>query len=173
MTESLNFSAIILAAGKGTRMKSDIPKVLHKVAGLEMIFHVINAAQSAGVSHTTIVTSPIQVDLRDNILAKASDYNLTMAVQEQQLGTGDAVKAALPLGGNPDKVLILFGDTPLMRPDVLQQMVGDSSDITLLGFMTDTPDGYVILRRILIIRTAEFKIGGIEIKLVLKVTFFM
>ena len=142
MTESLNFSAIILAAGKGTRMKSDIPKVLHKVAGLEMIFHVINSAQSAGVSHTTIVTSPIQVDLRDNILAKASDYNLTMAVQEQQLGTGDAVKAALPLAGNPDKVLILFGDTPLMRPDVLQQMVGDSSDITLLGFMTDTPDGY-------------------------------
>ena len=142
MTDSRKFSAIILAAGKGTRMKSGLPKVLHKVAGLEMIFHVINAAQSAGVLHTTIVTSPIQEDLRNNILAKASDESLTMAVQQEQLGTGDAVKAAIPLAGNPDKVLILFGDTPLMRPDVLQQMVEDSADITLLGFMTDTPDGY-------------------------------
>lgn len=142
MTDSRKFSAIILAAGKGTRMKSGLPKVLHKVAGLEMIFHVINAAQSAGVLHTTIVTSPIQEDLRNNILAKASDESLTMAVQQEQLGTGDAVKAAIPLAGNPDKVLILFGDTPLVRPDVLQQMVEDSTDITLLGFMTDTPEGY-------------------------------
>ena len=142
MTDSRKFSAIILAAGKGTRMKSDLPKVLHKVAGLEMIFHVINAAQSAGVSHTTVVTSPIQEDLRNNILSKASDTPLTMAVQQEQLGTGDAVKAALPLAGNPDKALILFGDTPLMRPDVLQQMVEDSADITLLGFKTDIPDGY-------------------------------
>ncbi len=88
MTISGKFSAIILAAGKGTRMKSDIPKVLHKVAGLEMIFHVINAVQSAGVSSTTIVTSPFQEDLRNNILANAQTEKLTMAIQEDQLGTG-------------------------------------------------------------------------------------
>jgi bifunctional UDP-N-acetylglucosamine pyrophosphorylase/glucosamine-1-phosphate N-acetyltransferase len=142
MTDSVKFSAIILAAGNGTRMKSDIPKVLHKVAGLEMIFHVINAAQSAGVAHTTIVTSPVQEDLRKNILANAQTEKLTMAVQEHQLGTGDAVKAAIPLSGDPDKALVLFGDTPLMRPEVLKQMINDSADLTLLGFFTDTPDGY-------------------------------
>ncbi len=142
MTNSIKFSAIILAAGKGTRMKSDIPKVLHKVAGLEMIFHVINAAQSAGVSNTTIVTSPFQEDLRNNILANAQTENMTMAIQEDQLGTGDAVKAAMPLSSASDKVLILFGDTPLMRPEVLKQMVEDSAGLTLLGFNTDTPEGY-------------------------------
>ena len=142
MTNTIKFSAIILAAGKGTRMKSNIPKVLHKVAGLEMIFHVINAAQSAGVSSTTIVTSPFQEDLRNNILANAHAGNLTTAIQEDQLGTGDAVKAALPLSSAPDKVLVLFGDTPLMRPEVLKQMVEDSAELTLLGFNTDKPEGY-------------------------------
>ena len=90
----------------------------------------------------TIVTSPFQEDLRNNILANAQAEKLTMAIQEDQLGTGDAVKAAMPLSGAPDKVLILFGDTPLMRPEVLKQMVEDSADLTLLGFNTDTPEGY-------------------------------
>ncbi len=144
MTNHRKFSAIILAAGKGTRMKSDLPKVLHKVAGLEMILHVINAAKSAGNSNINIVTSPSQEALRDKLLAHSDELNIpmTMAIQEQQLGTGDAVKAALPLSGAADKVLILFGDTPLMRSEILKQMVEDSADVTLLGFKAENPDGY-------------------------------
>lgn len=140
MAKAHKFSAIILAAGRGARMKSDLPKVLHCVAGLEMVFHVLKAVKSSGAEHTTVVTSPDQDALRDRL--QTADAALHMATQERPLGTGDAVKTALPLPGSPDRVLILFGDTPLMRPEILRQMVQDGSDVTLLGFHTPAPDGY-------------------------------
>ena len=85
-------AAIILAAGAGTRMKSALPKVLHKVAGLPLLGHVIAALRAAGVEQIVVVTSPAGEAVRDY----AGALGCVSAVQHQQLGTGHAAAAAKP-----------------------------------------------------------------------------
>ena len=87
-----NFVSVILAAGKGTRMKSARPKVLHPVAGMSMLGHVVRAVADAGGTETVLVTSPDQDEVRQ-AAAKIAP-GIRHAVQTEQLGTGDAVKAA-------------------------------------------------------------------------------
>lgn len=146
------FAAIILAAGKGTRMKSSVPKVMHKVAGLAMLGHAMAVAKNAGVTQTIIVCAPSQDDVRH--LATSLDEKAVTVVQEKQLGTGDAVRSALPallrsasLGKkNISRVIVMFGDTPLMRPAIIAALLNEKAKLAVLGFTTNEPQGYGRIR---------------------------
>jgi len=110
---------VILAAGKGTRMKSQLPKVMHKIAGRPMLGWLIEVAESLNPEKIIVVTAPGM----DNVAAAAAPHQV--AIQEEQRGTGDAVKPALEhLKGFTGKVLILLGDEPFLDRAVLEEMIG-------------------------------------------------
>ncbi len=135
-----DFGAIILAAGKGTRMKSSLPKVLHEIAGQPMLGYAVSAAVEAGASHVYLVTAPEQ----DNVRAYADGLDATVihCIQQTQNGTGDAVRAALPETQSGQRLVVMFGDTPLMRAPVLQALANADSDIAVLGFELDNAAAY-------------------------------
>jgi bifunctional UDP-N-acetylglucosamine pyrophosphorylase/glucosamine-1-phosphate N-acetyltransferase len=136
--------AIVLAAGKGTRMKSVFPKVLHRLAGAPMISHVLRAAASAGIGRGCVVVGPGMDDV--GAAARAVNPKLEMFVQDEQLGTADAVKAARPAFEAFDgPVLVLYGDTPLLRTETLKAVMGEleaGADIVVIGFEAEDPTGY-------------------------------
>ena len=138
------FGSIVLAAGKGTRMKSQRPKVLHEVAGLSMVGHVLRSLSQAGAGETVLVTAPEQDDVRTAAAALAP--GLQLAVQEQQKGTADAVKSARSsLSDELRPVIVLCGDTPLLKSQTLIDLIGsttDRGDIAVLGFRAADPTGY-------------------------------
>jgi len=111
---------VVLAAGQGTRMKSRLPKVLHRIAGLPMVQHVLNAV--AGISDgLPVVVIGFRADLVRQSLGDAATYVL----QEQQLGTGHAVlQARAALEGRADAVLVLYGDMPLLSTNTLRSLIG-------------------------------------------------
>ena len=107
-------AAIILGAGKGTRMKSDLPKVMMPVCGKPMIRHILNTLESAGVSEIVTVIAP------DGELVKNEVAPYRTCVQAQQLGTGDAVKSAKNLlKGFDGDILVIFGDQPLYTKETI------------------------------------------------------
>ncbi|WP_319531884.1 bifunctional UDP-N-acetylglucosamine diphosphorylase/glucosamine-1-phosphate N-acetyltransferase GlmU [uncultured Cohaesibacter sp.] len=136
--------AIILAAGQGTRMKSDKPKVLHEVAGLSMVGHVTKAASKSGVDLISVVVGP---DM-DAVHREANNAHPTVNahVQTERLGTAHAVLAARPdLIEAKDDVLVLFGDTPLLTSETLlsvREKLAKSNDVVVLGFRPAVPDPY-------------------------------
>ncbi len=112
-------AAVILAAGKGTRMRSDRPKVLHELEGKPLIGHIIDACRDAGATRLVVVVG----EAEDEIRAILGD-DVTYARQEQQLGTGDALKSARPaLAGFSGDLLVLVGDAPLIRAPILRKLV--------------------------------------------------
>jgi len=137
-------TVMILAAGKGTRMKSVIPKGLHLIAGRPMLGHVLAAADNLGASETIVVVGP---DM-ENVAAYARDFSsrAIIAVQDNQLGTGDAVRAGADKADKaPGVVLIVFGDTPLIRAETLSEMVtacDKGTAVVVLGFEAIDPNGY-------------------------------
>jgi bifunctional UDP-N-acetylglucosamine pyrophosphorylase/glucosamine-1-phosphate N-acetyltransferase len=143
MTEASTV-AVVLAAGKGTRMKSDVPKVMHALAGRPMLAHVIAAAKDAGVGKICVVVGPGMDDIGS--LAKSLDAGAEVFVQAGQLGTADAVKAAEPgFAAAAGPVLILYGDTPLLRAatlDLLMQALAQGADLVVAGFEAENPAGY-------------------------------
>jgi bifunctional UDP-N-acetylglucosamine pyrophosphorylase/glucosamine-1-phosphate N-acetyltransferase len=136
--------AIVLAAGKGTRMKSALPKVLHRLAGAPMLAHVLNAAAQAGVGRGCVVVGPGMDEVGEAALA--IDSQLKVFVQPEQLGTADAVKAASPaFEGSNGSVLVLYGDTPLLRAETLKSVLGEldaGADVVVIGFEAANPSGY-------------------------------
>lgn len=133
----------ILAAGQGTRMKSNIPKVMHRVAGRTMVGWVIEAVRDIGADHITVVTAPAADDLRSYL-----PEGVSSCIQAEQLGTGHAVQVALDHFGSveDDDVLVLPGDTPLLRTETLRELIdvhveGDSAVTMLTTRLTD-PSGY-------------------------------
>jgi bifunctional UDP-N-acetylglucosamine pyrophosphorylase / glucosamine-1-phosphate N-acetyltransferase len=136
--------AIILAAGKGTRMKSALPKVLHKLAGAPMIAHVLSAAHAAGIGKTALVVGPGMEEVAQ--AATALDPKLEVFVQPKQQGTADAVKAARQAFEDfKGHVLILYGDTPLLRSETLKAVAAELSsgaDLVAIGFEAENPTGY-------------------------------
>ena len=136
--------AIILAAGKGTRMKSDRPKVLHTLAGATLLAHVVSAARSAGLGRLAIVIGPGMDEV--GMAAAALDPKASIFVQEAQLGTADAVKAAREALEDFDgEVLVLYGDTPLLKSETigkLRRELQSGADLVVIGFETPTPTGY-------------------------------
>ncbi len=130
-----NFTAIILAAGAGTRMKSTIPKALQEVCGRSMIDHVIDSAKSIGCKNIIVVTGcgrelvEKHLSQRNNI---DKDINIRFAFQENRLGTGDAVKMAVPFIKDEENILILCADTPLLKTESLKALM-DSVDNNISG----------------------------------------
>ena len=136
--------AIVLAAGEGTRMRSSKPKVLHTVAGRSLLAHVLAAVAEAGVTSTAVVIGPgqHQVDAE----AKRIVPNAATFTQQQRRGTAHAVLAAKAEIGKPvDDILIVYGDTPLIRPDTLSRLraaLAQGAAIAVLGFRPADPKGY-------------------------------
>ncbi len=133
---------VILAAGKGTRMHSEIPKVMHEVGGKPMLGHVLSAAQYLGADKIHVVVG----HGADEIKRAFSDQPINWVNQTEQLGTGHAVQQALPdleTGNASNPVLVLFGDVPLTRIETLSAVVAGCNDDTLsmLSFKTGNPDG--------------------------------
>jgi bifunctional UDP-N-acetylglucosamine pyrophosphorylase / glucosamine-1-phosphate N-acetyltransferase len=136
--------AIVLAAGKGTRMKSERAKVLHRVAGAPLLAHALRSATDAGLDRLALVVGAGM----DDVAATAGnlDPRLEVFVQPEQLGTADAVKAARrAFEAFPGQVLILYGDTPLLRPDTIGKVraaLAAGADLVVVGFETENPTGY-------------------------------
>ena len=139
-----NLAAIILAAGKGTRMKSKIVKVMHPLGGLPMVSWPVNTAREAGASSIVLVTGHQSEKVQDFFEGRS---DVRFAVQEEQLGTGHAVACALPaLLGFSGMVLILCGDVPLISTATLKAMVKQHRSrhavITVLTADFAQPNGY-------------------------------
>lgn len=135
-------TAVILAAGMGTRMKSDIPKVLHKVNGLCMIEQVLRSVKEAGCGDSLVITG-YKGDLVREKLGEAVSY----AEQTEQLGTGHAVMQALPyLKRRKGYVLVVCGDTPLLRGETVKGLIDvcrqEQAAATVLTAKLDDPFGY-------------------------------
>jgi bifunctional UDP-N-acetylglucosamine pyrophosphorylase/glucosamine-1-phosphate N-acetyltransferase len=141
---SLSFSTLVLAAGKGTRMKSPLPKVLHQACGRSLLAHVLHASAEAGAaSHFVVVGHG-----RDLVLKELEGFrNVRDVWQKEQKGTGHAAQEALPaLGAGEDLVLILNGDGPLLRAETIRAFVekhrASKSDLTLGVMELAEPSGY-------------------------------
>ncbi|OJW58066.1 MAG: UDP-N-acetylglucosamine diphosphorylase/glucosamine-1-phosphate N-acetyltransferase [Sphingomonadales bacterium 63-6] len=153
-------AAIVLAAGKGTRMKSETHKVLHPIAGRPMIEHLLASLAQLAPERTVVVVG----DLRDQ-LKQALGGRAELAVQDPQLGTGHAVQQAeAALGGFPGDVLILYGDVPFVQPETMRAMVArlheaDAPAVVVLGFEPGDPLQYgrVIAEDGAIRKMVEFK----------------
>ncbi|MHA7003169.1 bifunctional UDP-N-acetylglucosamine diphosphorylase/glucosamine-1-phosphate N-acetyltransferase GlmU [Aeromonas schubertii] len=136
----MSLNVVILAAGKGTRMRSPLPKVLHPVAGKAMVSHVIDTARQVGAGKVHLVYGHGGELLKERI--QADDLNWVL--QAQQLGTGHAVAQAIPFWSDEDDVLVLYGDTPLIQPETLQRLLAAkaSDGMALLTVVLDNPTGY-------------------------------
>jgi len=136
--------SIILAAGEGTRMKSALPKVLHQIAGLPMVAHVMKAADAAGASSDAIVIGHGADEMRKAV-AKFAPKAETF-VQEQRLGTAHAVLAAREaISRGYDDILVMFGDTPLIDAEALnlaRLKLAEGAAVAVIGFRPPLPNGY-------------------------------
>lgn len=114
-----NIDAVVLAAGKGTRMKSDLPKVLHQIAGKPLLAHVLDTARQVGIDHTVVVVGHKADLVRET--CRGSDLDFVR--QEPQLGTGHAVQMAVPALREGGYTVVLAGDVPLLRAATLDRLV--------------------------------------------------
>ncbi len=134
----------LLAAGKGTRMRSDLPKVLHEVAGLSMLGHALKSGDGCAPSRIVIVTGHQSERVAE--AARKLAPGATCVEQSPQLGTGHAVQMAAPaLKDFAGDVFVLFGDTPLIRAQTLEAMLAArraGADVIVLGFEAMVPGGY-------------------------------
>ncbi len=135
--------AVILAAGKGTRMKSELPKVIHKALGKEMVKYSIEAAMAAGAAASDVC---LVVGHKAELVKEAVGNQVTYVLQEEQLGTGHAVKCASDFIGEEGLTMVLCGDTPLITGKTLQALVDthitEGNAITVLTAKVDDPTGY-------------------------------
>ena len=134
--------AIVLAAGKGTRMKSAKAKVLHEVFFRPMIDHVLNAVTSADIDQCAVIVG----HQREEVARALQGFAVTTVVQEEQLGTGHAVLCAEPACASAQQVMILCGDTPLIQAETLKAMIDahrqQQASLTLMTTKVDEPFGY-------------------------------
>ena len=135
------FEVVILAAGKGTRMRSKLPKVLHCVAGKPMVSHVIDSAASLGAKAIHVVVGHGAETVKKHL---SNQPSLRWAIQEQQLGTGHAVAQAMPNVDPESTVLIAYGDVPLVSSETMSKLVAAANDkvLSLLTVHMDNPSGY-------------------------------
>ena len=136
---------VIMAAGKGTRMKSKLPKVLHQLAGRALVQHVVDTAAALSARQVTVVTGH-GADEVEAVLKASNNgaFVLNFVRQEPQLGTGHAVQQAMPVLQDDGVVVILSGDVPLTQADTLQQLIAASagSQLALLTIDFANPTGY-------------------------------
>ncbi|WP_324020673.1 bifunctional UDP-N-acetylglucosamine diphosphorylase/glucosamine-1-phosphate N-acetyltransferase GlmU [Pantoea sp. JZ29] len=133
-------SVVILAAGKGTRMYSDLPKVLHTLAGKPMVQHVIDAAKGLGAQQVHLVYG----HGGDQLKATLTDSAVNWVLQAEQLGTGHAMQQAAPHFADDEDIMMLYGDVPLISEETLQRLrdAKPEGGIGLLTVVLDNPTGY-------------------------------
>lgn len=135
---------LVLAAGEGTRMKSARPKVLHEAAGRSLVGHALSSALAAGASRLAVVIGPDRSDVAEEVHRYATGAQVF--VQTERRGTAHAVLAARSALEQPaDDILVLFADTPLVRPETLSRMraaLADGAAVAVLGFSASDPTGY-------------------------------
>lgn len=136
------FAAIILAAGKGTRMKSDLHKVLHPIAGKPMLLHLLDSFAELALAHTVVVAGDRHEQLRAALAAR----DVSVALQEPQLGTAHAaLQAKGALDGFSGPVLVCFGDCPMVRADTVRRLLAaleGGAKVAVLGFRPADPLAY-------------------------------
>ena len=134
---------IVLAAGEGTRMKSRMPKVLHEVASRPMVVHAMATARAAGIDRLALVVGPNMAAVEKAVTAAGADE---IVHQTERLGTAHAVlRARAALEAGADDVVVLYGDTPLVRPDTVARVrarLAEGADLVVLGFRALDPTGY-------------------------------
>jgi len=136
----MKLGVVVLAAGKGKRMRSRIPKVLHPLAGRPLLAHVLDTVQALGAARVCVVYG----HGGELVPRRMADYDCVWAEQAEQQGTGHAVMQAMPGLRDMERILVLYGDVPLLRPTTLRHLVDTTAD-TALGVLTatfDDPTGY-------------------------------
>lgn len=156
----MSVALIVLAAGKGTRMQSDLPKVLHPIAHAPMLWHALRAGQVLEPEKTVVVAG----HGADLVEASCKDYDpeIAIALQAEQLGTGHAVaQAREALAGFAGDALVLYGDTPFIDETTLQRMTEarQAHDVVVLGFEAADPGRYgrLVTENETLLRIVEFK----------------
>ena len=150
-------AAIILGAGKGTRMKSDLPKVMMPLGGKPMIRHPIDTLEEMGVKKIVVVTAPDGDMVRKEVAPHQS------CIQEKQLGTGHAVLAAKDLmKGFEGQILVIFGDNPIFTKETYQtaaNKVKEGYAVVVLGFRPEDPARYgrLVMKNGELQKIVEFK----------------
>src|SRR5689334_2188874 len=142
----LKLAVIILAAGQGTRMKSAIPKVLHMLAGRPLIYYAVRAALDAGASDVVVVVGRAAKAVED-YLASAFGQTVRTASQAEQRGTGHAALMAMPVLGEVENTLVLYGDTPLLEVADLKALATaleghPDASLALMTCVLEDPTGY-------------------------------
>ena len=138
-----SLTTVVLAAGKGTRMRSALPKVLHRLAGRSMLGHVLAAAQEAGADHIAVVVEPGRADVAAEIAREAPGARIFG--QAERLGTAHAVLCAREALESGEDVVIAFGDTPLITGATLARLrapLRDGATVAVLAFESADPSGY-------------------------------
>ncbi|HHW34078.1 MAG TPA: bifunctional UDP-N-acetylglucosamine diphosphorylase/glucosamine-1-phosphate N-acetyltransferase GlmU [Paracoccus solventivorans] len=132
---------IVLAAGQGSRMQSELPKVLHRLGGTALLAHALAAGRSLDPARVVVVAGH-GADAVSRAVAKL-DPEAQVALQSEQLGTGHAVAQALPLlDGFDGRVVVLYGDTPFIAPETLEALAAHPADVVVLGFRAADPGRY-------------------------------
>ncbi|PJG83243.1 bifunctional UDP-N-acetylglucosamine diphosphorylase/glucosamine-1-phosphate N-acetyltransferase GlmU [Caviibacterium pharyngocola] len=133
-------SVVILAAGKGTRMYSDLPKVLHPIAGKPMVKHVIDTAKTLNAQNIHLIYG----HGGDLIQARLQDEPVNWVLQAEQLGTGHAMQQAAPYFQDDENILMLYGDAPLISAETLRKLIAAKPEkgIALLTVELENPTGY-------------------------------
>ncbi|MFZ5708577.1 MAG: bifunctional UDP-N-acetylglucosamine diphosphorylase/glucosamine-1-phosphate N-acetyltransferase GlmU [Pseudomonadota bacterium] len=149
---------IVLAAGLGTRMNSDLPKVLHRLAGAPLLHHALRSGASLAPDRTVVVAGHGAEAV--SAAAKARDDAVEIVVQPEQKGTGHAVACALPaLRGFAGTAVVLYGDTPFLTSETLAKLASSAADVTFLGFRAEDPGRYgrLVTDGDELLRIVEFK----------------
>src|SRR5512135_2893282 len=142
----MNLAAVILAAGQGTRMKSNRPKVLHPVAGKPMVTYAVEAVRALGSKHTVLVVGHEAEQVRQVVQA-AFGEGVEFVVQQEQRGTGHAVLQVRGLlQGQADTVVVTYGDMPLLQESTLNRLgglhVSSGATVTMLTVLSDDSMGF-------------------------------
>ncbi len=156
----MNVSLVILAAGQGTRMGSDLPKVLHRLAGVPLILHAMRAGRILEPARVVVVTGHGGAQVAQVVADE--DETALIVTQEEQLGTAHAVaQARAALEGQAGDVVVLYGDTPFISPATLEAMLAARAthDLVVLGFEADDPGRYgrLVVQGETLERIVEFK----------------
>ena len=156
----MQVSLIVLAAGMGTRMNSDVPKVLHGLGGVPMLHHALAAGRALEPSRIVVITGHGAAD----VAKAAADFDAAVEclVQDPQLGTGHAVVQAAPmLAKAPGEAIVLYGDTPFVRPETLQAMLDARAHhaVVILGFVPRDPGRYgrLVVQGDQLLKIVEYK----------------
>lgn len=159
----MSTALIVLAAGQGTRMNSDLPKVLHRLGAAPLLSHALAAGRALDPERVVVVAGH-GADQVTKAVASL-DPKAQVVIQAEQLGTGHAVAQALPaLTGFEGRVVVLYADTPFIRPETLEILSASPADVTVLGFEAANPGRYgrLVVRDGALDAIVEFKDASAE-----------